>query len=314
MAKSILSLRSVASRLSTFSRLTALGGASLVFAAYASGCSSSSDAGNCTVVQSADGSAKITCPDGSSASVAKGGDGKNGSDGAAGASGKDGANGAPGPVGDAGAVGATGEAGADGADGDAGLNALVLTTSVDPGAQCVHGGVEIQTGLDTNRNGALDPSEVTSTEYVCSGAFQKDVTFPSAGSAVSSGGTLGAGGGGAHFVAGDALSETFDATGLASLTSLHLVLTMDDHTSSYCTVGTLSWDVAVNGTKVGTYGYAGGGSAGHVPIDQYYAFGAIPGAGASADSYTVTLTATTTVCSGGGSWNWVSPGTTSLRE
>jgi hypothetical protein len=53
--------------------------------------------------------------------------------------------------------------GANGSNGSSGLNALVSTTVELPGANCSTGGSEITSGLDTNRNGALDGTEVTGT-------------------------------------------------------------------------------------------------------------------------------------------------------
>jgi hypothetical protein len=67
-------------------------------------------------------------------------------------------NGAPGSTGTAGTAGVNGEA------------TLVATSTVAAGANCPNGGKQINMGLDTNRNGALDPSEVTSSSYVCNGA------------------------------------------------------------------------------------------------------------------------------------------------
>jgi hypothetical protein len=67
-------------------------------------------------------------------------------------------NGAPGSTGTAGAAGVNGE------------TTLVATSTVAAGANCPNGGKQINIGLDTNRNGVLDPSEVTSSSYVCNGA------------------------------------------------------------------------------------------------------------------------------------------------
>jgi len=50
-----------------------------------------------------------------------------------------------------------------------GLNALSNTTTVAPGVNCANGGVLLQFGSDTNGNGILDLTEVTSTDYVCNG-------------------------------------------------------------------------------------------------------------------------------------------------
>jgi hypothetical protein len=47
---------------------------------------------------------------------------------------------------------------------------LVQVNPVQPGSDCEYGGVAIESGVDTNMNGVLDPSEVTSTQYVCNGA------------------------------------------------------------------------------------------------------------------------------------------------
>ncbi len=67
----------------------------------------------------------------------------------------------------AGCEGDDGLNGADGADGADGLNSLVAFRELAVGdADCLGGGQVFETGLDTNRNGALDPSEVQSTEFV----------------------------------------------------------------------------------------------------------------------------------------------------
>ena len=55
-----------------------------------------------------------------------------------------------------------------------GPSSLVRVDAELPGANCAQGGVAIKTGLDTNGNGYLDDSEVTSTQYVCNG--DTDVT------------------------------------------------------------------------------------------------------------------------------------------
>ncbi|MCW5808614.1 MAG: OmcA/MtrC family decaheme c-type cytochrome [Deltaproteobacteria bacterium] len=51
----------------------------------------------------------------------------------------------------------------------AGTNAVVRTRPEDAGANCPFGGARIETGLDTNNNGALDDDEVdaNATSYVC---------------------------------------------------------------------------------------------------------------------------------------------------
>ena len=47
--------------------------------------------------------------------------------------------------------------------------ALVSVVPEPPGPHCADGGSAIEAGLDTNRNGVLDPGEVTTTSYVCDG-------------------------------------------------------------------------------------------------------------------------------------------------
>lgn len=63
-----------------------------------------------------------------------------------------------------------GAPGANGQDGEDGLNALVNVIPVEPGENCPTGGVRIDVGLDLNRDGALDDSEITKSVYVCNGA------------------------------------------------------------------------------------------------------------------------------------------------
>jgi hypothetical protein len=64
--------------------------------------------------------------------------------------------------------GATGPAGANG------KNSLTKTTIVaaDETGLCTNGGMKVETGLDLNQNGVLDPEEVVTsqTQYVCNGA------------------------------------------------------------------------------------------------------------------------------------------------
>jgi uncharacterized delta-60 repeat protein len=73
--------------------------------------------------------------------------------------------------------------GADGAAGAPGATALVRTTPEPAGLRCAAGGVLIESGVDVDRDGVLDPSEVSTSQYVCNGANG------TAGSAGSAGGT-----------------------------------------------------------------------------------------------------------------------------
>lgn len=67
----------------------------------------------------------------------------------------------------AGCEGDDGVNGTDGADGQDGFNSLVATREIPKGdADCPGGGLALDSGLDTNRNDALDPSEVTATELL----------------------------------------------------------------------------------------------------------------------------------------------------
>ncbi len=43
-----------------------------------------------------------------------------------------------------------------------------------PASVCANGGITVESGIDTNGNSILDPSEVTSTQYVCNGANGTD--------------------------------------------------------------------------------------------------------------------------------------------
>lgn len=142
-----------------------------------------------------------------------------------------------------------------------------------------------------------------------------DRAFPTATSRVCSFGAcseLGAGGGGRYFRAGDYVEETLTGTGLSSITGLSVSFDMDDYTSG-CAVGQpLEWDVKVNGTPVGSYGYVGGAAMLRFTVTDRYAFGAVAGAGAGGDDYTLRYESKSTVCPGGSSWNWFPGGTATL--
>ena len=66
--------------------------------------------------------------------------------------------------GDAGSPGSPGATGTDGAP------VLVNMAAEAAGTNCAAGGSKITAGVDVDRNGTLDASEVTSTGYVCNGA------------------------------------------------------------------------------------------------------------------------------------------------
>jgi len=75
-------------------------------------------------------------------------------------------NGARGP---AGSIGATGVAGAAGSTGSRGLGSLVRLDPEPVGQRCANGGYQVSVGSDTNNDGRLDPSEVSSVAYACNG-------------------------------------------------------------------------------------------------------------------------------------------------
>lgn len=92
--------------------------------------------------------------------------------------GAQGPQGEPGPAGQPGAMGAMGLPGAmgamgamglPGAQGAPGLNALIRVLQESAGANCVEGGVRIDTGIDDNRNQMLEVFEIDQTAYVCNG-------------------------------------------------------------------------------------------------------------------------------------------------
>ena len=66
--------------------------------------------------------------------------------------------------------GGTGGNGGPGANGTNGQSALISVVNEPPGANCPYGGYKLNVGLDTNNNGVLDPSEITSSDYICNGA------------------------------------------------------------------------------------------------------------------------------------------------
>lgn len=89
-------------------------------------------------------------------------------DGDDGRDGVDGIDGVDGTAGTDGADGADGQNGADGQDGTNGLNSLVIQTALAVGdANCPNSGVQIDSGLDANSDGALTGDEIESTSYVC---------------------------------------------------------------------------------------------------------------------------------------------------
>ncbi len=77
-------------------------------------------------------------------------------------------------TGEQGPPGANGGSGTPGDPGDPGATALANTSVEPPGANCPNGGTKVEVGVDTNGDGTLDASEVTSTSYVCNGTSGGD--------------------------------------------------------------------------------------------------------------------------------------------
>jgi len=69
--------------------------------------------------------------------------------------------------GDVGTDGSDGSNGTNGSNGSDGYNSLIDVTEISSGVDCADGGYRIDVGLDTNNDGILDSSEITTTEYLC---------------------------------------------------------------------------------------------------------------------------------------------------
>ncbi len=96
-------------------------------------------------------------------------EGPKGSAGLPGTDGKDGAQGAKGEPGDQGEQGEPGIAGETGADGEDGYDSLLSVIDEPAGDNCAAGGKKFLSGIDADRNGVLDESEVRNSYYICNG-------------------------------------------------------------------------------------------------------------------------------------------------
>ena len=99
----------------------------------------------------------------------QGSKGEQGKQGIAGTDGLDGADGAKGERGDKGEQGDQGEAGEKGETGSDGFDSLVSMADEAAGDNCEYGGKKFMSGLDKDRNGILDESEVKNSYYICNG-------------------------------------------------------------------------------------------------------------------------------------------------
>ena len=76
-----------------------------------------------------------------------------------------------------GSAGANGANGTNGTNGSNGISSLIRIASEPAGANCTYAGNQITSGPDTNANGALDASEVSTTNYSCNGAPSADLNW-----------------------------------------------------------------------------------------------------------------------------------------
>jgi len=205
-----------------------------------------------------------------------------------------------------------GDAGRDAGSRDTGTDAPDARDAGDAGRDAGDAG-------DAGRDSGTDAGRDSGTDAGRDGGPDADAgpvlsaSFPTSSATVCSFGSctmLGAGGGGAYFRETDYLEETVSFS-LASISELTLAIRMDDLTSG-CAVGMPNtFDVAVNGVVVGSYGWTTGDvPSGPRDILETYSFAPVTAVGGS---YTIRITATTTVCPGGSSWNWFSGGTASAR-
>lgn len=72
--------------------------------------------------------------------------------------------------------------------GEDGLSYLTDLADEPAGSNCSAGGVQVNTGPDSNGNGVLDAAEIETTKYVCGKATLTDVTPEPAGTNCSAGG------------------------------------------------------------------------------------------------------------------------------
>lgn len=114
-------------------------------------------------------------------------EGPKGSTGLPGTDGKDGAQGAKGERGDKGETGEAGIDGEPGEDGADGYDSLLSVVDEPAGDNCSNGGKKFLSGIDTDRNGVLDESEVKNSYYICNGedAVEASEQAASSGCAVS---------------------------------------------------------------------------------------------------------------------------------
>jgi hypothetical protein len=123
--------------------------------------------------------------------------------------------------------GTDGTNGTNGAPGNVGTTSLVRIENESAGANCAHGGSKISVGLDLDGSGVLDPAEIASTSYVCSGADGVDGTNGTNGTDGTDGtdGTNGTSG-------TNGTNGTNGSNGLSSLIAI-----VDESAGAHCAVG-----------------------------------------------------------------------------
>jgi hypothetical protein len=62
------------------------------------------------------------------------------------------------------------EGGSGGNNSSANYSVAAAVKNTAPASTCPYGGITVETGIDSNGNGILDPSEVQNIQYVCNGA------------------------------------------------------------------------------------------------------------------------------------------------
>jgi hypothetical protein len=77
-------------------------------------------------------------------------------------------------------------------------------------------------------------------------------------------------------------------------------------------VGTLDFDVELNGTVIGSFSWLGGLSLGTFTVTQTYVFPPVAGGGPTLDGYRIRIISRDTVCPGGGSYNYFPGGRLTL--
>ena len=145
------------------------------------------------------------------------------------------------------------------------------------------------------------------------GAFAK-VDFPESDTVANntfSSSTVSAGT--SMFRTGSYIEDSYTGTGVTEVTGLSYAFIIDDGTTTVCSVGTLTFDVKINGTKVGSASFVGGNSGKNLTITGTHSFSAVAGTGTNNDEYTLRVEATNSVCGGAATYQFRPGGQFFLR-